>query len=160
MHIVTDRVFPDEPCWGLAEGPMAMPYPQGPGTRPRWVQRVFVIRDDAIAKYLWDIGPVEDYEDLVTPILMPSFGENTVAELQAHAERNRHETKYMDRRREMMAESTLIEDAIAQVELRYLAKSNRTVIGPHLRVERGGWPDQTATRVLRDRVKERKNGRR
>ena len=158
MHIVTDRVVPDEPCHGLAEGPLAMPYPEGPGVRQRWVQRVFVIRDDAIAKYLWDIGPVEDYEDTVMPILMPSFGENTVAELQAHAEKNRHETKYMDRRREMMAESTLVQDAVAEVERRYLAKSNRSIIGPHLRVQRGAWPDQTAVRALRDRVKERKNG--
>lgn len=159
MHIVTDRVFADEPCWGLAEGPFVMPQPDG-STPIHWVQRVFVIRDDAIAKYLWDIGPVEDYEDRATPIIMPSFGENTVAELQAHAERNRHEDKYVRRRQEMAAESTLVEDAIAEVERRYLAKRNRTIIGPHVRVERGGWPGQTATRVLKDRVKERKNGRR
>lgn len=158
LSIVTDHVHPDEPCHGLAEGPLAMPYPEGPGMRQRWVQRVFVIRDDAIAKYLWDIGPVEDYEESVMPILMPSFGENTVAELQAHAERNRHETKYMRRRQEMMDESTLVEDAIAEVERRYLAKSNRTVIGPHVFAQRNGWPEQTATRVLRDRVKERRNG--
>jgi hypothetical protein len=136
-----------------------MPRPEGKGKWLRWVQRVFVIRDDAIAKYLWDIGPVEDYEDRVTPILMPSFGENTVAELQAHAERNRHTDKYIRRRQEMAAESTLVEDAIAEVERRYLAKSNRTIIGPHVSVQRGGWPAQTATRVLRDRVKERTNGR-
>jgi hypothetical protein len=159
MHIVTDRISPDEECHGLAEGPLSMPYPEGPGMRMRWVQRVFVIRDDAIAKYMWDIGPVEDYENKVMPILMPSFGENTVAELQAHAEKNRHETKYMDRRREMMAESTLVQDAVDQVELRYKAKSNRTVIGPHFRAERNAWPEQTAVRALRDRVKERKNGR-
>jgi hypothetical protein len=127
--------------------------------RMRWVQRVFVIRGDAIAKYMWDIGPVEDYENAVMPILMPSFGENTVAELQAHAEKNRHETKYMDRRREMIAESTLVDDALAQVELRYLAKSNRTVMGPYFKAERGGWPEQTAVRALKDRAKERKNGR-
>jgi hypothetical protein len=160
MQIITNYVLKDEPCHGMVEGPYAMPNPNGKGTRRRWVQRVFVIRDDAIAKYLWDIGPVQDYEDRVMPILMPSFGENTVAELQAHAEKNRHETKYMDRRREMMAESTLVRDAIDQVELRYLAKSNRTVVGPHHRVERNAWPEQTAVRVLRDRVKERKNGRR
>jgi hypothetical protein len=137
-----------------------MPYPEGPGMRQRWVQRVFVIRDDAIAKWMWDIGPVEDYEDTVMPILMPSFGENTVAELQAHAEKNRHETKYMDRRREMMAESTLVEDAIAEVERRYLAKSNRSVIGPYRRVERNAWPEHAAQQVLKDRAKEWKNGRR
>jgi hypothetical protein len=160
MHIVTDRIYPDEECHGLAEGPLSMPYPEGPGMRMRWVQRVFVIRGDAIAKYMWDIGPVEDYEETVMPMLMPSFGENTVAELQAHAEKNRHETKYMDRRREMVADSTLVQDAIDQVELRHLAKGNRTVVGPHHRVERGGWPQQTAVRALKDRAKERKNGRR
>jgi hypothetical protein len=58
----------------------------------------------------------------------------------------------------MAAESTLVADAIAEVERRYLAKSNRTVIGPHVSVERNGWPAETATRVLMDRVKERKNG--
>lgn len=159
MHIITDHVFPDEPCHGLAEGSLAMPYPEGLGTRQRWVQRVFVIRDDAIAKFMWDIGPVEDYEDKCTPILMPSFGENTVAELQAHAERNRHEDKYVRRRKEMQAESTLIQDAIVEVERRYLAKSNRTIVGPSVFIQRDGWSQATAERVLRDRVKERKNGR-
>ncbi len=160
MHIVTDRVFPDEPCHGLQEGPLAMSDPSGRGMRQRWVQRVFVIRDDAIAKYIWDIGPVEDYEDRVTPILMPSFGENTVAELQAHAERNRHTDKYIRRRREMQAESTLVADAIAEVERRHLAKSNRSVVGPGVFVQRSGWSQTAAERVLRDRVKERTNGRR
>lgn len=159
MHIVTDHLFPDEPCHGLAEGPMMMPYPEGPGMRQRWVQRVFVIRDDAIAKYFWDIGPVEDYEDRCTPILMPSFGENTVAELQAHAERNRHTDKYLRWREEMRAESTLVEDALAEIERRFLAKQNRTVVGPGAFAQRGAWPLAAAERALRDRVKERQNGR-
>ncbi len=136
-----------------------MPNPHGKGMRRRWVQRVFVIRDDAIAKFVMDIGPAEDYEDRIIPILLPCFGEHTVAEFQEEAVRNRHETKYMRRRDEMLAESTLVEDAIAIVEQRYLQKSNKTLVTPSGMTQRDGWSQATAERVLRDRVKERKNGR-
>ena len=156
MHIVTDHVVPDEGCWGLAEGPMQMPH--GAGFQRRWVQRVFVIRGDAIAKHMIDLGPAEDWEDRASPLLMPSWGENTVAQLQEHAELNRNQSRYLDLARQQLAEATLIEDSLAGLEQQHLAKSNRTLIGPHVFSQRGDYPSQFARRELRSK-KERINGR-
>jgi len=157
MHIVTDHIWPDEPCYGLSEGPLWMPYPEGegwqPGTRRRWVQRVFVIRDDAIAKYIQDIGPAEDYEGRSTPLLVPSFGENSVAELQELAEATRHNHRYSKRREEMLAASTLREDALRTVEMRYLEKQNRTVLGAGTFAQRGNFSREAVERALRDKIK-------
>ncbi|KKL55408.1 hypothetical protein LCGC14_2255690 [marine sediment metagenome] len=150
MHIVTDHVLPDEPCHGLAEGPMHMPF--GAGFQRRWVQRIFVIRGDAIAKHMIDLGPAEDWEDRAMPLIMPSFGENTVAQLQESAEQTRNEGKYIRYRTDLLANSTLIEDSLAGLEQQYLAKSNRTTIGPHVFAQRGSYPGQFARRELKERV--------
>lgn len=158
MQIITDYIHPDEPCHGMAEGPLTMPDPSGRGTRMRWVQRVFVIRGDAIAKYLWDIGPVEDYEHDTSPMMSPSFGENTVSQLQEGFERDRHNSRYIQRMREMQDESTLVQDVIDGIEQRYRQKTNKTVSGPKGMTQRGGWSRTTAERVLRQRVEDRKNG--
>ena len=156
MHIVTDHVRSDEPCHGLAEGPLHMPHDGG--FRRRWVQRIFVVRGDAIAKHMIDLGPAEDWEDRAVPLVMPSFGENTVAQLQESAERTRNEGKYMRYRADLLANSTLIEDSLAGLEQEYLVKSNRTIIGPHVFAQRGAYPGQFARRELR--AKERVNGHR
>ena len=155
MRIVTDHVLPDEPCHGLAEGPLHMPHEQG--FRRRWVQRVFVIRGDAIAKHMIDLGPAEDWEERAMPLVMPSFGENTVAQLQESAERSRNEGKYMRYRAELLESSTLIEDSLAGLEQQYLAKSNRTIIGPHVFAQRGDYPGQFARRELKERINGNRN---
>lgn len=150
MHIVTDRIWPDEACWGLAEGPLKMPQPDG-STPMRWVQRVFVIRGDAIAKYIIDFGPAERFAT-VTPLLMPSHGENTVAQLQAHADKNREDRYWYKRRQEMLAGSTLVQDILKQEEALLSAKANRSVVGPFQRAERNAWPGDYAQRALRERL--------
>ncbi|KKK56055.1 hypothetical protein LCGC14_3068380, partial [marine sediment metagenome] len=70
----------------------------------RWVQRVYVIRGDSKAEWSKDYGPVSDWPD-ATEIIYPSFGENSVGQLQEMAERDRHDDKWAKRRREMQAES-------------------------------------------------------
>src|SRR3989304_1792053 len=81
MHVVADRIFPSEPCWGLQEGPeQRVVHPNG-GQEMRWVQRLWVIRGDRKAKFEPDSGPASDFPD-ATPVIYPSFGENTVAQLQ------------------------------------------------------------------------------
>ena len=116
MHIIATFVHPDEPCYGLWEGPAKVPaFPRG--EEWHWVQRVFVLRDDAIAKFETDFGPDGQYER-VTEILLPSpDGVNTVGQLQAIAERNRHDDYWAKRRDEMLASSTLIKDHIDQLEM-------------------------------------------
>jgi len=148
MHIVTDYVTPDEPCHGLYEGP------QG----GRWVQKVFVVRGDAIAKYQVDLGPAEDFAQSL-PQAIYSDGGDTVGEVQDSAERDRNSARLMQFIQQQRDESTLIEDSLAGLEQEHLAKRNRTVIGPHVFSQRGDYPGQFARRELRGRQKERTNGR-
>ena len=55
--------------------------------------------------------------------------------------------------------ATSIEDSIAGMDTEFLAKRNKTIIGPHVFSQRGDYPRQFAQRELRSRVKERINGR-
>ncbi len=155
MQIITDHVVPDEGCWGLAEGPQQMPH--GAGSRRRWVQRVFVVRGDAIAKYELDLGPAEDFENRALPQVIYGAGEDTVAELQAWAESDRNQGRLWQFVMQQREDSTLIEDSLAGLEQEFLAKRNRTIIGPHVFSQRGDYPSQFATREAR--AKERFNGR-
>ncbi len=143
MKIVTRRVHPDEPCWGLWEGPK----------KGRWMQRVFVIRGDAIAKWAKDYGPMTKWPD-ATEIFYPSFGENSVGQLQELAERDRHSDKWAKRGRERLAESTLISDILRQEEALIEVKANRSHFGPGVSIQRNDFPREAANRKLRN-----KNGR-
>lgn len=127
MKIVTLQVSDDEPCHGLREEPRMMPGPNGSQSW-RWTQTVFVIRGDTIAAHTTDYGPAEDFAH-VTPLMMPSFGENTVAQLREHAEKNRHDTYWQGRAKEQQANSTLIRDHMNQVAMtaEYVRRNHRTV---------------------------------
>ncbi len=104
-----------------------MPGPNGSYSM-RWIQTVFVVRGDAIAAHATDYGPAADFRH-VTPLFMPSFGDDTVAELREHAEKNRHDTYWQQRADEQLAGSTLIADAIRQTQQRaeYARRNPRTV---------------------------------
>lgn len=127
MKIETAWVHPDEPCHGLREESRIMPGPDGSRSW-RWIQTVFVIRGDTIAAHTTDYGPAEDFGD-VMPLMMPSFGDDTVAQLREHAEKNRYDRYWSERSKAMLAESTLISDHIAQVEQihTYAARNPRTI---------------------------------
>lgn len=125
VAIVTDRIYPDEPCHGLFEGE----------DHGRWVQKVWVIRGDTIARYQTDLGPIEDF-DMVVPLVMPSQGDDTVAELQAHAEKNRHDRYWSNRGKEMLAESTLVEDHLRLLDEETKQVLNKSVFGPAISVQR------------------------
>ena len=136
-----------------------IPDPSGIGMHRRWVQRVFVVRDDAIAKHIIDLGPAEDWEERALPQVIYSAGDDTVGEVLESAERDRNQGKLMQFVQQQREESTLIEDSLAGLEQQHLAKSNRTVIGPNVFAQRGSYPGQFARRELRSRQKERMNGR-
>ena len=133
-------VHKDEGCYGLFEGPR-----QG-----RWVQVIRVVRGDRLAHYTLDLGPAEAY-DGVTPLLMPSYGDDTVGQLQAHAEKNRHDTYWAKRREEMLAESTLIPDILRQEEQLLQVKANRSAFGPGRSVQRNVYPRQAVDRKLKEK---------
>lgn len=142
MHIVTVDIYPDEECYGLAEGPHMWPSSEG-GQQWRWTQKVFVIRGDAIAKWETDIGPVGDY-GRIQPIIIPSFGENTVAQLQDLAVKNRQDTYWDDRSEALLSESTLIEDHLRQLDQHREVIANRSTFGPSGGHQRNGYSRKAA----------------
>ena len=104
-----------------------MPGPNGAQSW-RWVQTVFVVRGDTIAAHTTDYGPAEDFAGVI-PLMMPSFGDDTVAQLREHAEKNRHDTYWQQRAKAQHAESTLIRDHIEQIDKmkEYARRNHRTV---------------------------------
>ena len=129
MHIVTDRIHNAEPCMGLHQRMR----------NGRLVEQIFVVRGDAIAKFETDYGPASDFPNF-TETVYPSFGENSVGQLQELAERDRYNDKWARRRREMQAESTLIPDILRQEEILLQVRRNRSHFGPGVSVQRNDFP--------------------
>ena len=156
MHILTSVLRPDEPCYGLWEGYEVGPIPGAPNgaTDWRWLQKVFVVRDDTIAKFVTDFGPAEDFED-ITPIFLPCDGTDSVARLQAFAEKNRHDDYWQKRAKEQLAASTLITDLIEQEDKLHRVIHNRTTSGPYGTVQRNDYSHETTMRRFKDRRRER-----
>ena len=143
MKLVTDYVLPDEPCFGMYEGPCMVPNLLG--MQERWVQDLKVIRGDQIHHHVIDLGPASEYPT-VQPLMMPSLGDDTVAQLQEFAERNRHDDYWAKRSEEMLAESTLIQDHLDQREMLREVVRNRSVFGPTYNVQRNNYPQQAVWR--------------
>ena len=141
LKIVTAMVHPDEPCHGLREGERG----------GRWIQAVYIVRGDAIAEWTKDYGPAEDFEN-IQQIIIPSFGENTVAQLQEWAEKNRHDDYWSRRRAEMLSESTLIADVLRQDEERKEQIRNRSVFGPHFKRERNLYSQERTKRIIKEKT--------
>ena len=148
MKVITQRVHPDEPAYGLYEGPR----------KGRWIQRVFVLRGDAIAKHETDFGPASDFPD-ATPIIYASFGDDSVAQLREMAEYDRHSDKWAKRRREMQAESTLIVDILRQEEILLEARRNRSHFGPGISVQRIDFPREAVRQKQKERLTNARNRR-
>ena len=145
IKIITQIVHPDEPCWGLREGPR----------HGRWLQAVYVVRGDAIAEWTKDYGPAADFKNS-TEVIYPSFGENSVGELQELAERDRHSDKWAKRGREQLAESTLIADILRQEEVLLEVTRNRSHFGNAVSIQRDDFPREAVTR----KYKEKRDARR
>ena len=148
MKIVTDHVYPDEPCYSLREGPRTVHGLNG-STARHWVQAVYVIRGDAMAEFTTDYGPVENWPN-ATEVIYPSFGENSVAQLQELAEKDRHENMGARHRERVRAESTLISDILRQEEIKLEVTRNRSVLGPAVSVQRNDFPREAVRRRRRE----------
>ena len=110
-----------------------------PGVGMRWVSALHVVRGDSLAEHLTDHGPAEDFEK-IQPFVMPSpDGCNTVAQLMEHADKNREDTYWFDRSKQMLAESTLVKDHLDQdAQIRELA-ANRSTFSPTGAHQRNGY---------------------
>ena len=98
-----------------------------------------MVRGDTIAEWTQDFGPAEKFDRIQT-LAIPSLGENTVAQLQGHADKAREDTYWANRADEMLASSTLIKDTIRQYEQRALLIANRSTFGPSGAHQRNGFP--------------------
>lgn len=152
IDIVATRVQPDEPCWGLVAGPRKAFLPSG-AEDWHWVERYWVIRDDQIAEYSADQGPMELWGE-VPPLMIPSFGENSVAQMQEMAEAHRNDDKWIKRRQEQLAASTLMRDIVRNIEEKREYIHNRSQFGPGISKQRNIYDTNVARRKLRDRRKE------
>lgn len=150
MHIVADRIYDSEPCWGLTEGPELRPQPDG-SIQHRWIQRLWVIRGDRKAKFETDFGPASDWPD-ATPLIVPSYGENSTGQLQELAERDRHSDKWARRRKELQAESTLIADILRQEEILMEVRRNRSKFGPAVSIQRIDFPREAVRQKQKERL--------
>ena len=141
MKYPTLWVLPDEKTFGLFEGPR----------KGRWIQAVYVLREDTISEWVKDYGPASDYKDIQTLVMPSAYGEDTVAQLQEIAEKNRHDTYWADRVKTMKGESTLIADVVRQDEEMHEQMVNRSTLGPHLNVQRSLYSQAATKRRMDDR---------
>lgn len=140
MHYVAEHLYPNEPCFGVWEGPEVAPVPGGKNgeTGWRWLQKVFVLRGDTIAKHISDLGPASDYPH-ATPLALQGDGDkDSVAMLLEMAERNRHDDYWAKRRQELIESSTLIQGIIEDNDIMAEWFHSRSVFGPAVSAQRDG----------------------
>lgn len=147
LDIITTFVLPNEVCQGMRQGPVG----------DRWLERIWVVRGDTIARYETDRGPASAYERIAEEII-PGDGETTVAEFMDEAERHRHDLFAWNHLQRVKAESTLVEDVNRMREVRREYIANRTVSGPYFTIQRNFYNQENAWRKYRDE-RARRTGR-
>ena len=138
MKIVTDRISPDEPCYGLAEMNRMLAMPDR-SMQWRRVQAVYVVRGDAIAEYTTDLGPASAFKDVDEACIF-SMGDDRVGDLMEAAAYDRMDDTYKNLRDQVRGESTLLTDFITQKEKAAALINNRSVLGPLVSHQRNGFP--------------------
>ena len=156
MQILTEQLHPNEPCYGLWEGPEVAPIPgsSNGATGWRWLQKVFVVRGDTIAKHVMDLGHADLYAR-IQPLFLPNDGADSVSALQFWAEKNRNDTYWADYADEQLAQSTLISDILQQNETLRESVANRSSFGPYQNSPRNGYSLITAERQAKQRRQDR-----
>lgn len=155
---MTDFLSLDEPCYGLMEGHEVAPVPGAlnGATEWRWIQKVFVLRGDTIAKHIRDFGPSEDFE-MSTPFgLHTNPDTDKVGPILAMAERTRSDTYWQRRAQEQLEASTLITDLIEQEAKIAEVIRNRTTSGPYVTNQRNGWAREESQRRFKERRQKKK----
>lgn len=148
LDIITTFLVPNEVCMGMRQGPRD----------GRWVEMIWVVRGDTIAKYMTDCGPVENFPHIFEQII-PGDGETTVTEFQHEAERHRHDLWAWEHQQRVRAESTLFADVNRQREERREYIDNRSVFGPYQKTQRNIYNQENAWRKFFDE-RARRTGRR
>lgn len=141
MIIGTTYVDRQEYALALVECDMVTPDYK---SRHRY-QTIYVIRNDRLAEYRQDLGPVQAG---IPPFRILGaavdgtrvYFEHTIAELQDMADALREDTKRFKERLAYLQEtSTLIQDAIDQAEENHLILHNTSRFGPGGSTQRNGF---------------------
>ncbi len=125
LDIITTFLIPNEVCMGSRQGPL----------NGRWIERIWVVRGDTIARYETDCGPAENFAR-IAEVIIPGDGETTVDEFRHEAERHRNDLRWANHLERVRFESTLMADVNAQREERREYIENRSVFGPHQTTQR------------------------
>lgn len=143
MKIVTDRISPDELCWGLKEEDRYITASDGKASLHR-VQCVYVLRGDSIAEYTTDLGPASRWHGVPGLKLLTTAGpndtpEDRVGEVMEEAERSRGDAFERDLRAHVVGESTLIRDYWQEKEENRKRIANQSHFGPRYTKQRNGF---------------------
>lgn len=130
----------DEPTYGMSVGE----------DEHGFFTRLMVNRGDVMVTAEIRHGADEEFSGKIPPLGVPSLGEMRVGEMLEESERHRHDLHYYLRAKEMLAGSTLIADAIRRDEEARYAIRNRSVFGPQVVKQRGGYSRETADRNWMD----------
>jgi hypothetical protein len=132
VDILTDHVLPDEACHGLVE------HSQWNGTEYRRVQMVFVVRGDSIARYETDLGPASAFPHAHETKII-SLGDDSVAELMAEAEKDRHDAYWSKVAAELKEGSQLEKDWHQELETAEKIVANSSTFGPYVTKQRNNF---------------------
>ena len=147
MDIIADRITEHEPCYGWAESNRVWPMADGTH-QARRMRFIFVVRGDAIAKYVEDLGPASEYSDASQFYIMADGeGGDTVAEVRFMAGAHDDDATYERIRRELREGSTLIQDAVNEAEQNRKAIKNQSMFGPGGHTQRNGVPGYMKERL-------------
>lgn len=147
LDIITTFLLPGEVCMGSRQGPIG----------DRWIERIWVVRGDTIARYETDCGPAANFSK-IAEVIIPGDGGTTVDEFRHEAERHRHDLRWWNHLQRVKAESTLIQDVNNQREARVEWLGNRSVFGPYHTVQRNIYNSAKTRRDFRDK-RERATGK-
>lgn len=139
-EVLADHLDPNEVCMGMWQGPQA----------GRWIQKIFVVRDDTIAKHVTDCGPATDFPHIPVEII-PGDDETTVGEFLYEAERHRHDLFAHNHLERVKARHNL-KDVIPenQAKRREIIKG-QSVSGPYQTTSRNNYSSRLTWRRFFDR---------
>ncbi len=144
LDIITTFLLPGEVCMGSRQGPIG----------DRWIERIWVVRGDTIARFETDCGPAANYEH-IAEVIIPGDGVTTVDEFRYEAERHRNDLRWWNHLQRVKAESTLMADVNEQRDARREYIKNKSVFGPYFKIQRNIYNRENGWRKFFDTRAER-----
>lgn len=133
----------NEKVWRLAEVNLV----RAPHHQRHRYQIIMVNRDGTLCEHWTDMGPSKNFT--ANEFVFPLMWEHSVEEALDMAEDKRNSDRWKRFLEEKAGESTLIQDAIKQVEERHRIINNRSSFGPGVSKQRNGFSKRAALEVMK-----------